>query len=218
MSAAELTAQLSRDRPETPFSRILSAFLEQYPSAGAAVFLDADGECIDYAARMDPYEAMVFGATMVSPTRELVARGQRGAGGQPILWWLETEKFDALVRRVSDEHVLVVWLSQGALSALLLRAMGPLAEQLRFESGVPAPVWDPVGEPIEVELREARGWGYAPGALRSTTGHLEPVDVLGRWTEGSGLTGQGLVCFLVRHQDLELTLVHDPAADRWFRR
>lgn len=182
----------------------------------AAVFVDVDGECIDYASREPPFEAMVFAATLLNPTREMVERASARNRNGPVQWLLEAEALSAIVRRVSDEHVLAVWLEPSAISVQILRDVVPLAESLRVESGLTAPSWDPIGEPVEVELREAKGWGYAPRALKgSRSGALE---VLGRWTEAVGIAAQATVCFRVRLADAELTLVHDPATDRWYRR
>ncbi len=207
---------LERDRPETPFSVILSSLVREHPGVRAAVFLDVEGECIDYASREPPFEAMVFAATLLNPTREMVARAPEGAGDRPIQWWVEADAMSAVVRRVSDEHVLVVWLEASAISVQLLRAVVGVAERLRSESGLDAPTWDPVGQPVEVELREAKGWGYAPKALKGA--HAASLEVLGRWTESQGITAQLTVCFRVRLAESEWTLVHEPSSGRWFRR
>jgi hypothetical protein len=207
-----------RDRPETPFSRILSAFVLAHEGVRAAVFLDVDGECIDYAARLDPFEALVLGATLLIPTKEMLTAASSSAAGAPLLWVLEAERLDAVVRRVSDEHLLVIWLVAGGLGARILRAMGPLAELLRREAGLEAPGWDPEARPLDVETRVATGWGYAPRTLRGLSGRAEELEVLGRWTESGTLSSQQAVCFRVRLGDQELTLVHEPALERWYRR
>jgi hypothetical protein len=209
---------LQRDRPETPFSKLLGEFLRAHDRVLCAVFVDAEGECVDYASRVDPYEAMVFGATLLEPTARMVKAYASAAAGQPVLWVLSAERLDAVVRRVSDEHMFAVWLEPGALSARLLRAMAPLAEFLRREAGLPAPDWDPEGEPLEVETREAKGWGYAPRSMWVEGRTVRDLEVLGRWTERGTLTVQEAICFRVRAEGQELTLVHEPALKRWYRR
>jgi hypothetical protein len=211
-------AEPRRDRPATPFARILSAFLQAQPGVVGAVFLDMEGECIDYASSRDPYDVMVFGATLVQPTLQLLHSDKRLRAGAPILWVLEAEHLDALVRRVSDEHLLALWLQPNSISARVLHALGPLAELLRQEAGLAAPAWDPEGEPLEVETRAATGWGYAPHTMRSRDQTACELEVLGRWAERGSVSTQEAVCFRVRCAGHELTLVHERALNRWYRR
>jgi hypothetical protein len=183
-----------------------------------AVFLDQDGECIDYASVREPYEIMVFGATLLLPTQAILRSAGRLGLGAPVLWLLEAGTLDAVVRRVSDEHLVALWLERDQLSAGVLRALTPLAEVLRRESGLATPTWDPAGEPIEVEVREAVGWGYAPARVRRKGQASLDLEVIGRWNEPGSLSAQPAVCFRVRDAEQELTLVHEPSVSRWYRR
>jgi hypothetical protein len=192
--------------------------MEAHESVRAAVFLDGEGECIDYAARLDPFQCLVFGATLLNPSKALAAASRALEAGELLLWVMEADGLDAVVRRVTDEHLLALWCEAGGFSAHVLRALGPLAELLRREGGLPAPAWDPDGDSIDVELREARGWGYAPARVRGLGALSGEVEVLGRWTERGSLSAQETVCFRVRIGDQELTLVHEPALRRWHRR
>jgi hypothetical protein len=131
---------------------------------------------------------------------------------------LEASAFDAVVRRISDEHVLALRIDPGCVSARLLRSLAPLSDILRREAGLPAPAWDPEGEPLEVETREAKGWGYAPRRLRGPGDLISDLAVLGRWTERSCLAAEEAVCFRVRASDEEFTLVHERWLNRWYRR
>jgi hypothetical protein len=207
-----------RDRPETPFSRILEDFMRAHAAVRAAVFLDAEGECVDYASRAEPFEALVFGATLLNPTKALLAAAGPLAAGELVLWVLETERLDGVVRRVSDEHLLALWLERDGFSARLMRATSSLAELLRREAGIGAPAWEPEGESVEVELREAAGWGYAPRRVHGPGEPAGEVEVLGRWTERGAISAQEAVCFRVRVAGRECTLVHEPALQRWHRR
>ena len=59
------------------------------------MFLDIEGECVDYASRVEPYEAMVFSATMLNPHQNADRGRQAGLGsGLPIQWILEAERMD----------------------------------------------------------------------------------------------------------------------------
>ena len=120
------------------------------------------------------------------------------------------------MRRVTDELFLALWLEPGTLSARLLGGMDSLAEILRRESGLL--LSSTTAEALVVETREAKGWGYAPRSVRSLGAPVGVLEVLGRWTEPGASAEQDAVCFRVRTADLEWTLIHDPALQRWYRR
>ncbi|MFT3922384.1 MAG: hypothetical protein QM778_07615 [Myxococcales bacterium] len=204
---------LLRDRPDTAFSRILSAFLGPYEQLRAAVFFDSEGECVDYASRVDPYEAMVFSATLLNPTKAL---SQLRSLGAPMQWILEAERLEALVRLVGDDLFLALWTDPGGLTSQVLVGIDPLVELLSRESGLLPAV--PGQETLEVETRQAKGWGYAPRAIRRHGVALRDLEVLGRWTEPGPFSEQESVCFRVRTAEQEWTLVHDPVLQRWYRR
>ena len=55
-------SMLARDADPTGFTAALEALLEAVPGGLCATFLDAEGETIDLATRIDPYEARVYSA------------------------------------------------------------------------------------------------------------------------------------------------------------
>jgi hypothetical protein len=214
----EARTKLRRDRPESSFAAILRSFLEVHPSVLATVFVDRDGECIDYATSLDPYDAQVIGAQLAHLTFELARRIPGWAAGALVLWILEADARAFVVRRVSEEHSVVAALERGGVNARLLRSMGALAEALRREAALVAAAWDPWGDGFVVELRRsAGGWGYAPSAI-GVEGSKQPVEVLGRWVEPGSISTQEIVCFRVRCGSEELTLAYDRSLDRWLRR
>jgi hypothetical protein len=209
---------LKRDRPESLFAVILRGFLQVHPAVLAAVFVDRDGECVDYASSLEPFDAQVIGAQLADVTRDLVGRVPGWGAGALVLWLLEAGSREFVVRRVSEEHSVVAALQRGGVNARLLRSMGALAEALRREGALAAAGWEPWGERFAVELRRsAGGWGYAPSAIGGASGLL-PVEVLGRWVERGSISAQEIVCFRVRCGPEELTLVYDRTLDRWHRR
>lgn len=206
-----------RDRPESQFGRILAGFMEVHADVLSAAFVDADGECIDYASRIEPYDAQVIGAQLSALGAEMGARLGRDAG-EVILWVLEGTEREFVVRRVTDEHAVALALSPQGTRPVLLRAMSALAEALRREAGLAVPPWDPWGEPFDVAVRPSSGWGYAPHMMAVGQGPRQLVEVLGRWTEHGSISAEEIVCFRVRCHDQELTLAHDRSLDRWYRR
>jgi hypothetical protein len=209
---------LARDRPESPFARILAGFVQVHSGVLSATFVDAEGECIDYASRIEPYEAQLIGAQLSALSAELATRLGALHSGPLVLWVLEAARREFVVRRVTDEHLVVIALAPQGLSARLLRATTALAEALRREGGLSLPAWDPGGEAFEVQIRPSPGWGYAPCALQIGGAESRALEVLGRWTERGSISAEDVVCFRVRAADHELTLAHDRSLDRWYRR
>src|SRR4051812_38568136 len=57
-------AEAARDQGESAFTPILRRCFQDVPRLLAAVFVDAEGECIDYVSAIDPFEAKVAAAHM----------------------------------------------------------------------------------------------------------------------------------------------------------
>ena len=209
---------LRRDRPESRFGYILGGLLEAHRQVDSAAFVDGEGECIDYASRLEPYEAELAGAQLLVVTAELVRRMAGMNAGALILWTVEAGQRDFVVRRVTDEHCVVLALISHGLTAHLLRSMSALADALRKEGGLEVPSWDARGEVYQVHVRPSLGFGYAPQAVSLGEEAPTPVEVLGRWTERGSISTQEIICFRVRCQGRELTLTHDRSLDRWHRR
>ena len=215
MTRAGLAA---RDQDESPFSRILEDFWRSHETVLAAVFVDAEGETVDYCSSVDPYEARVAAATvhaMLAPLHEPCENLGAGFARQ---WLMECEHRDLIMRRISAEYGLLVVAEAGAVTARLLAGLDAVAIALRREAEIPAPSWDPGAEPYVVETREAVAWGYAPVSIRHGDDERVVRDVLGRWTERGAVSLEPLVCFRVRCEEEELTLVHDPWLQRWYTR
>jgi len=181
------------------------------------VFVDEVGECIDYATRLDPFEAQVAGAQLAGTTADVV--GSCEDVGPAISWRCVGDRRELLVQRVTPDHCLVVVVVPPGASARVVRAMAPLARALREEAGLEAPPWElHAGDPVAVETRDARGWPYAPSAYTEAGAARTAVEVIGRYVEAPPPQGDEAVCFRVRSEARELTLVHVPRENRWVKR
>lgn len=207
-----------RNRPESRFGHILALLLTDHPQVETATFVDGQGECIDYASRIDPFEAEVAGAQLQDASAGLRASLEKVSDGALVMWTVEAARRDFVVRRVTEEHCVVVALTAHGVTAHLLRSLPALAEALRREGDLDAPPWDVRGEVYQVNVRPSQGFGYAPEAVALDDGEPTPVEVLGRWTERGFISAEEVVCFRVRCQGRELTLTHDRYSDRWHRR
>lgn len=205
---------LLRDRPDTVFSRLLERLLAADDGVLAAVFVDDEGECIDYASRIDPFEAQVLGAVLSRTTAEL-AGACVAQTGETARWLCRASERDLLVQRVTAEHSLVVAVDRPYARARVARALPEVVGSLRAEAALPAPAWEDHGPSVQVETRAARGWPYAPRSYTDGAGVRREVEVLGRYLEpGTALRAEA-ICFRVRAGDEELTLTHLPAENRW---
>jgi len=185
------------------------------PELLAAVFVDEEGECVDYCSRIGAFDAKIAGAQVHVLTTALVELATRFQGS-PHAYHVVADAREILVRRISNEYTLVLVCDPpaplGTLNGLIEKAV----RELRQEGGIAAPVWEPHRETLRVEVRASAGWGYAPTAF-SERGHRHVLAaVVGRWIDHED---QGAVCFLVRTQTGEETvLVHRTREGRWLRR
>jgi len=208
-----------RDQASSGFTPILRRLLGTSPAVLAVTFVDDEGECVDYCSALPPYDAKVIGAHMLVVLAEIDTPTERATRGVVRLLHLVGDRREILVRRVGDDHVLTVTVTEGGAVRRVLEAIEHTVVALRREAGLRAPAWDPVDPGLTVELRPAVGWPYAPVAFTEAGKRVVVADVLGRWIEGAPDTGGEIVCFRVRAEGgQELTLAHDPVTGRWIRR
>ncbi len=221
--SAENTAfEHPRDVEENDFTPILRALLRAAPNVLAAVFVDREGECIDYCSSLTPYEAKVIAAHMIVVLGESLERS--GAlGGEP--WWLHVlgSERELFARRIDDEYALIVATGPDGISSQLCEAIEHTVTKLRSEVGLDKPSWEPPAPRMRVDVRTSTSeWAYAPEIFWHRGDRTAVTDVLGRWVEHppdpNGISHE-LVCFLVRGENgEELTLVHHVETNEWERR
>lgn len=205
-----------RDQDESAFTPILRRLLYRTTGVLAVSFVDQQGECVDYCAALDPFDAKVAGAQMQVTMSHVAARMAKLGAGQSWQAHVHASGRDFVVRRVSDDYLLVVVLKPSAFTRRLLGGVDHAVTELRREASIPIPLWEPVTDSVRVECRDAVGWPYAPAAYFEGDRRVGVDDVLGRWMEGRGR--QSRVYFRVRNDEgEELTLVHDRGLDRWER-
>lgn len=212
-----IETEAERDFDQSAFTPILRRILRLTPAVLGAAFVDFDGECIDYCSAVDPFETKVAGAHMQMVYADLAPRFVGLGWGAPDLLHLAADRRELLVARVSSEYTLVVVVTAGAVIRAVLDGLDRAVRDLRVEAGLP-PVYARGQDPtaLEVAVRKAKGWPYAPSSYVQQGARTEIAAVLGRWLEGGDVTGGDLVCFRVRtKKGEELTLAHDAEANRW---
>ena len=206
-----------RDQGESAFTPILRRLLHRTTGVIAVCFVDGEGECVDYASSLSPFEIKVTGAQLLVTMEETAARLRTISAGEA--WWVHVQgsERELACRRVSEDYLLVVVTKPRAMTRRLMGGIEQTVAELRREAEIDAPRWETVADSVRVEVRRAVGWPYAPAAYVDEQGQRVVIDdVLGRWTEGTGRRSK--VAFRVRTEGgEELTLVHHRAADRWER-
>jgi hypothetical protein len=201
---------------ESAFTHILRRFWKSSQSILSVAFIDGEGEAIDYCSSIDPFEAKVIGAQMIVTARTVLESVVKAGHGRMYEMTVIADRRVLIVRRVTDELALVTCTKVGEDEHAVAVAVERCIDRLRREAELDIPEWEPRPKPLEVLIREAVGWDYAPALFSETEGEwTEVAAVLGRWEDDDQ---DDLTCFRVRTRDgNELTLAHDTKYDRWTR-
>ena len=209
-------AEAQRDQAESAFTPMLRRVLHQVPAVLAAVFVDREGESIDYVSVIDPFEAKVGAAHMHHLLTQLRRPRLHQIAGEAVSFEIAAEDREFWVRQLGDEYLLVAITDVSVERAELRDAMTLASHEFRAEVGLTTPAWESAHNRLSVRVRPSPGWRFAPHGFSTGGVRVAISDVLGRWTEASDEGEEGLVCFRVRTQHgEELTLIHDPELQGW---
>ena len=197
-----------RDQHASAFAGVLTRLCDAVPAVAAAL-VDPEGETVDYAGALDPFDIKVAAAEWT------VIASMLRASRVPS--WPETEQ---IVVRGAEKSFLIELLSDGYAVVLELprrafggseRALGEAVRDLCAEAGLalPARLARVHDRYQEVEVRTV---GRRPAALW-LEGAWHPVEVLGHWRETARPRGTGYRARLA--SGAEITLVHE-ALGRWY--
>lgn len=210
---AELEAE--RDQDESTFTTILRRLFHTTGSIEATIFVDEEGECIDYCSAVDPFEIKVIGAHLALLAKKLRHGTERLSAGEVQSLEIFADERDYILRLVSDHYAVIVVVFPGCIESELTNALERCVVELRTEAGIRVPHWDPNAR-LDVQFRASSVWGVAPTSFGHDDGLTLIQDVIGRWEELNDALGNHLVCFRVRTtENLELTLIHDLHLDVW---
>lgn len=208
-------SEAPRDQVESAFTAILRRLFECVPAVKAAVFLDQEGECIDYVAGIEPYDAKVLAAHMHMLLKRMRSERLAPTLGETFAFELVSAEREVWVRQFCDEYALVVLLGTGFDVSELRDAVAWAGREFREEVGLAAPAWEG-RERLSVRVRASAGWNYAPAGFSLGGERYAIAAVLGRWTEPARPGEPSWVCFRVRTQHgEELTLAHDEHTEAW---
>jgi hypothetical protein len=162
---------------------VLRALLRGVPEALLAVFVDEEGECVDYCSSLPPYDAKIAGAQVHVMMHDIAQTFAKFRGGKVWFVHVQGSEREMIARRVSDEYLLVVITRPLRVEGPLRAAIDASVAALRAEGEIARPRWEPHRQALVVEVREARGWGYAPEVIYDRGVRTEILAVLGRFGE-----------------------------------
>jgi hypothetical protein len=210
--SSRASRESARDQDESAFTPLLRRLLRCDPHLLAAVYVDPEGECVDYCTLLDPFDAKVSAAQMMVVMTDVVRRLLRIGLGNAFEVGMEASERVFVVRRIDDDYALVLVAKTGANRDVLDHNLDRAVFAFRGEAGLTAPSWEPE-HGLSVELRRAVGWRYAPRSYSLRGRKIGVTDVLGRFDDRE----QALECFRVRDErGYELTLAYDQKLARWF--
>lgn len=204
----------ARDQSDSPFSAILSRLCDD-SGALAAALVDAEGETVDYAGLLSPYEIKVAAAEWRIVLE--VVRDSRLPGFQHV---------GSLIVRAARRSFLMEALPDGYAIALCLpqhqfvvsrRALAQAIRELGHEAGLVLPVRR--GEPtwarvrVRIPPRPSSSWRTRPDAIW-LNGDWSPLTILGR-TQARDLSHSELGFLARLASGAEVFLVREPLGV-WF--
>jgi hypothetical protein len=163
-----------RDQARSTFTRVLEHLLSVTPGGQGAALVDFEGETVDYAGSIDPFDLKITAAhwlIVLSETAEARALGPI----QRIT--LRAERRAYYVRRLEENYAVVLILHPRAVFAVSERAMAQAIAGLSAEAGWALPRDTARWFWVEVES-ERHGRAVRPRCLK-VAGRFLPVEVMG---------------------------------------
>jgi hypothetical protein len=200
-----------RDQFESTFGAILLRLCGATGALGAAL-VDQEGETVDYAGYLAPFQMRVTAAEwrlVLGLVRE-VPHPNIALAHQILL---RCKKRSYAIVGLPDGYALVLELTRYAFS-LSRRAVSEAAREIRAEAGLEGPPGEPESERWwRVAVRTAEGDERRPAAIW-LEGEWKPLTILGRYAASTN--GHREIAYRARlPTGLEFALVREPLGT-WF--
>ncbi len=194
-----------RDQAVSAFSGALMQLCDATSARGAAL-VDAEGETVDYAGFLEPYEIRVAAAEWRLTLAVLTEQSSLVGGTTEILYRGSKRSFTII--SMQDGYALVIELPHRSLR-LSPRAVGEALRTLALEAGLPHTPTELFGRETWVRIDVQCGERKRRPSAIWLSGGWRPLDVLGRFAESE--PGKRAVGYRCRLDDgTELTLVREP--------
>ena len=142
-----------RDMEESSFTLILRDVLSRIPGAVAVALVDRDGEAVDYAGRLDPFEVKVAGAHFRIVLEDIARQPAFGVAHTVVCLG---SKGSILARGLPDGYALVVILKKRAGFAKCDRALMACERALAMEAAWPIAAKGQVWVAVHVDIDRRR--------------------------------------------------------------
>ena len=200
-----------RDQSESTFGVILRRLCEATFARGAAL-VDQEGETVDYAGCLEPFQMRVTAAEwrlVLGLVRELPHPNFSFTDHIA----LRCEKRSYAIVGLPDGYALVLELPRYAFN-LSRRALSEASRQIRAEAGLEVPGGEsPLERWSHVAVRTANGDHRRPAAVL-LEGDWKPITILGRYAASPNARRE--IAYRVRlPTGLEFALVREPPG-AWF--
>lgn len=200
---------LPRGMFETGFTPILESLVRSVDEALCAVFIDGEGETIDFATRIDPFDARVLGAELALPLARTAGLADLTALGTVLELRVLAAGRCIVARHVTDRCFLILATGSPTLRAKVAEQCAMAAQALCVEAGEPLPAALSILRAVELVEREGDAFptAFSDGGVRR---RVQAVLGVERRDDQS--------LFLVRTDEGEEVLVeHDRRRQRWRR-
>ena len=169
----KLASAAERDQERSTFTEILERLLHATPGALAAVLVDYDGETVDYAGALEPFDLKVAAAhwqIVLCEVRAIAALGEVrnlvvvAAGRSYVL------------RAIHEGYAVMLVMLRASGFAYSERALQDAAARFSLEAG-----WPPPHDAIrwfEADVEALAGDRLRPSKVR-VAGAWQPVEVMG---------------------------------------
>lgn len=209
MKRAKSIPPEGREQDPTTFAEILQHMLWLEPRADAAVFIDGEGETVDYASSLPGYYTKVVAANL-RVVLDDIARAQNALQGPLAHALIAARQRTFYIHPLGDEYALALIMRRWTLQ-VSMRAVALTSCRLSKEAGWRTPPEESLPwHPAEVEAN--RSQRFRPLCLR-TGDAWEQVEVLGSVVGLARDREKGYRCRL--QGGAEITLVREPTGI-WF--
>ncbi len=116
-----------------PFKTLLNRLLEDVPGALGAIIIDWEGEAVDLAAQIDPYEVKVLGAhqgIILNLIRDVLKRLESGTLEQVVI---RTDTSRVLIAPLTEDYLLILYLGPLAIVPRAAHKVQHCVASLRHE-------------------------------------------------------------------------------------
>lgn len=162
-------SRVGRVEAPSSFTMILERLVLSTPSARGAALVDFEGETVDYAGSLDPFELKVAAATWQIVLAEIAET----ALDEPRQIVVRAKRVSYVLRRANQDYAIILQLHPRAAFAVSERALAEAETALASEAG-----WSHRNRPAWFGVSVQTGAEHRPMEL-FVADEWQPIDVMG---------------------------------------